>query len=81
MIRKLTLGLLAAASLGAMALTPSAASAKGFGWGGFHHHHFGYHGFYGGPTLVVGGGYDECMQRRVVDTPRGPRVRLVNVCY
>lgn len=83
MIRKLTLGLVAAASLGAMALTPTVASAKGWGWnGGFHHHHFGHHGFYGGPTFVVGGGYynDDCLQRRVVETRRGPRVRLVNVC-
>jgi hypothetical protein len=82
MIRKLTLGLLAAASLGATALIPSAASAHGFhGWGW--HGGFGHHGFYGGgPTFVVGGGgyYDDCLQRRVVETRRGPRVRLVNVC-
>ena len=47
MLRKLTLGLVAAASLGAMALAPSAASAHSWGgggwghggWGGFHHFH------------------------------------------
>jgi hypothetical protein len=80
MIRKLVLGILAAASLSAAALAPSAASAHGFGWGwhgGFGHHYFG------GPTFVVGGAdyYDGCLQRRIIDTPRGPRLRYVNVCY
>ncbi len=76
MIRKVTLALLAAVALGATALMPSAASAHGWGW----HGGFGYHGFYGGPTVVVGGYGDSCVQRRIVDTPWGPRVRLVNVC-
>jgi hypothetical protein len=57
MLRKLALGLVAAASLGAMALAPTAASAgfKGCcgGWGGggwgFHHPHWGHGiGFIGG---------------------------------
>ncbi|SFL55198.1 hypothetical protein SAMN03159423_2424 [Bradyrhizobium sp. NFR13] len=82
MFRKVTLGLIAAASLGAAALTPSAASAHGWhiggwhgGWGGY-----GHHAFYGGPTFYVGGLTDGCLQRRVVETRRGPRVRTVNVC-
>ena len=75
MFRKLTLALIATASLGAAALAPSAASAHGFGW----HHGFGHHGFYG-PTLYVGGTGDDCLQRRVVETRRGLRVRWVNVC-
>ena len=48
MLRKLMLGLVAAASLSTLALAPTAASAKpwgfGGGWGGgwgYHHHHFG----------------------------------------
>ena len=49
MLRKLTLALVAAASLGAMALAPTAASAKPGGgcwrFGGFHHHHHLGHGF------------------------------------
>jgi hypothetical protein len=61
MLRKLTLGIVAAATLSAMALAPSAASAKpwgggGGGWGGgwgYHHHHFG-PGFGIG---YIGGGY------------------------
>jgi hypothetical protein len=81
MLRKVTLALVAAASLGTMALAPSAASAKpwGPGWGGgwgFHHHHF--HPGFG----VVGGGYgdDGCYVTRRVPTPYGYRLRTVNVC-
>jgi hypothetical protein len=79
MLRKLTLGLVAAASLGTMALAPTAASAGGGGWGGgWHHHHFG-HGFGIG---FIGGGYgdDGCYVTRRVRTPFGYRLRTVNVC-
>jgi hypothetical protein len=82
MYRKIALGLVAAASLSAMALAPSAASAgwKGGGWGGgFHHHHFG-PGF---GIAYVGGGYadDGCYVTRRVVTPYGYRLRTVNICY
>ena len=81
MLRKLTLALVAAASLSAVALAPSAASAKpwGGGWGGGYHHHFG-HGF---GIAYVGGGYvdDGCYVTRRVVTPFGVRLRTVNVCY
>ena len=82
MLRKLTLGLVAAASLGAMALAPSAASAHpwggGWGWGGGfggYHHHFGGFG-------VIDGGYVDngCYVTRRVLTPVGYRLRVVNVC-
>jgi hypothetical protein len=81
MLRKLTLGLVAAATLGAMALAPSAASAKpwGGGWGGGfgggygYHHHFG-HG------IGFGGGDEGCYVTRPVMTPFGYRLRTVNVC-
>jgi hypothetical protein len=77
MFRKLTLALVAAASLSAMALAPTAASA---GWkaGGWHHHHG--HGF--GIGFIGGGygGYDGCYQVRRVPTPYGYRFRTVNVC-
>ena len=83
MLRKLTLALVAATSLSAMALAPSAASAKpwGGGWGGgwgYHHHHFG-PGFGIG---FIGGGYgdDGCYVTRRVPTPFGYRLRTVNVC-
>jgi hypothetical protein len=86
MYRKITFALFAAASLGTMALAPSAASAKpwGSGWGGgwgggFHHHHFGP----GLSIAYVGGGYadDGCYVTRRVRTPFGYRLRTVNVCY
>jgi hypothetical protein len=78
MFRKLALAAVAAASLGATALIPTAASAHGFGWG---HHGWGWgHRHFGGPALFVGGYDDGCYQQRVVETRRGPRVRIVNVC-
>jgi hypothetical protein len=80
MLRKLTLGLVAAASLSAMALAPTAASAGGGGgkWGGgFHHHHFG-HGL--GIDYIGGYGDDGCYVTRTIITPFGPRLRTVNVC-
>jgi hypothetical protein len=78
MLRKVTLALVAAASLSAMALAPTAASANpwGGGWGGGYHHHWG-HGFGIG---FVGGGYNDCYRTRLVLTPFGYRYRTVNVC-
>jgi carbohydrate-selective porin OprB len=80
MLRKVTLALVAAATLSVMALAPSAASAKpwGGGWGGgWHHHH--HHGF-GFGVGYIGGGYDGCYQTRRVFTPYGVVFRTVNVC-
>jgi hypothetical protein len=84
MLRKVTLALVAAASLSAMALAPTAASAHpwgggwgGGGWGGYHHH-WG-HGFGIG---FIGGSVDGgCYVTRPVITPFGYRYRTVNVCY
>jgi hypothetical protein len=74
MLRKLILGLVAAASLTTIALAPSAAAAKPWGGGwGYHHHHFG--------ICFVGGYGDEgCYVTRTVLTPFGYRLRTVNVC-
>jgi hypothetical protein len=77
MLRKLTIALVTVASLSAVALAPTAASAKpwGGGWGfggGFHHHHFG--------IGYVGYGDGGCFVTRPVPTPFGYRLRLVNVC-
>ena len=87
MLRKLSLVAVAAASLGAAALSPTSASAWGGGWHhGWHHGGWGW----GGPRIVVGGpayyggGYaygGGCYVRRLVPTPWGPRWRLVNRCY
>jgi len=84
MIRKLVLGLAAAASLTAVALMPTSASAftvkLGGGWHPHHHHHHGYYGF--GPSFVVGGPVyaRSCYQQRLVQIRKGMRWRTVNVC-
>jgi hypothetical protein len=79
MLRKVTLALVAAASLSAMALAPTSASAGGgFFWPHHHHHHWG-PGF--GVGFIGGGGYDGCYATRRVLTPFGFRWRTVNVCY
>jgi hypothetical protein len=84
MLRKVSLALAAAVSLGAAALAPSSASA--FGGHGFHHGW--HHGWgWGGPRVLTGGPavygypYGGCYVRRLVPTPWGPRWRLVNRCY
>lgn len=84
MLRKITLGLIAAASLGAAALAPSAASAGGIhfgpGWG----HGYGYGHGIGvgiGPGLYINTGISNCYQQRMVQTRRGLRLRTVNVCH
>jgi len=81
MLRKVTLALVAAASLSAVALAPTSASAGGCFWPHHHHHHhFGHgHGFRIG--FIGGGGYDGCYVTRRVLTPYGFRWRTVNVCY
>jgi len=78
MLRKLTIALVTAASLSAVALAPTAVSAKpwGGGWGlggGFHHHHHFGIGY-------VGYGDDGCFVTRPALTPFGYRLRVVNIC-
>lgn len=74
MYRKLTIASTAAIALGAAALAPTTASAKPFGFGGFHHRGFGGFG--------IGVGYvdDGCFVTQRVLTPYGYRFRTVNVC-
>ena len=74
MLRKFTLGLIAAASLSFAALAPGAASAHGFhgGWG-----HGGGFGFGG---LYINTGVSDCYQQQLVQTRYGMRVRTINVC-
>ena len=85
MFRKILIALAATASLSLAALTPTTASAAWGGWGGWHGHH--HHGFWG-PRYGVGfygpgpGYYGGCtVQRRVIFTPWGPRVRWARICY
>ena len=86
MFRKITLGLLATASIGATALLPTAASAHPMGWG------WGYGGWYGGPTVVLSTPVvttprisssiiaDPCLQSMPVQTRHGIRYRTVRTC-
>jgi hypothetical protein len=78
MFRKVTLALVAAASLGVMALSPTAASASPMIWPKpHHHHHLHWHPGYGVGFFAAGYG---CYQKRMVLTPFGYRWRTVNVC-
>lgn len=88
MLRKLALGLFAAAAvLGGTATFSTGASAHGWhghgGWGGgFHRGWGGPRFFVGGPAYYGGYGYGGgCVVRRLVATPWGYRYRLVNRCY
>jgi hypothetical protein len=75
MLRKITLGLIAAASLSVAAVAP--ASAHGFHgqWGhGWSHGGFGFGGIY------VNAGASDCYQQQMVQTRHGLRLRMVNVC-
>ena len=78
MLRKSMLALATCVTLGAAALSPTAASAHwGGGWGG------GHGGWYHGPIVRVYAGpvYGGCMVRTWVATPYGPELRWVNRCY
>jgi hypothetical protein len=79
MFRKVTLALVAAASLGVMALSPTAASAMPpMIWNPNPHFHHHWHPGFGIGFLA--GGYDGCYRERLVLTPVGYRLRTVNVC-
>ena len=88
MIRKIALGLVAAAAISTAALAPTAASAQPFGMGGgfgggfgggWHHHHIGGLGL--GIGLIGAGVASSCYVSQPVLTPFGYRYQLVNVCY
>ena len=73
MLRKLTLAIAAAASLGTMALAPTSASASPMIWPHHHHHlHFG--------VGYVDPGFASCYRTRMVLTPWGYRLRTINAC-
>jgi hypothetical protein len=79
MLRKVTLGLIAATALTLAAAAPAAAGPF------HHHHHHGHwgHGFglgFGGIYVNSGYGYNDCIQQQWVETRRGLRLRTVNVC-
>jgi hypothetical protein len=86
MLRKTIFSLSTAAALSAATLAPTSAFAGGGGGGGWHGG--GWHGGgFGvgtaiGLGILAGAAYDStCMAQRVFNTPNGPVVRWVNVCY
>ena len=80
MFRKIIIGVAALAVVGTAALTVSipVASAQGFN---NHRHHHSWRPAVRFNSPSYGYGYDSCNVRRVVHTPFGPRVRVVNICY
>jgi Spy/CpxP family protein refolding chaperone len=77
MLRKIALGLIAAASLSVAAIAP--ASAHGMHGGGWGHHGGWGHG-YGFGGLYINTGVSDCYQQQMVQTRFGLRLRTVNVC-
>ena len=86
MLRKTIFALSTAAVLSAATLAPTSAFAGGGGGGGWHGGGFHGGGFGFGTAIglgiLAGAAYDSsCMAQRVSNTPNGPVVRWVNVCY
>ena len=74
MFRKTILALAATVAVGAAMLTPTTASA----W--HHHHHHGLRAFAFGAAVIAAPVVASCYQYRLVETRRGLRRILVNVC-
>jgi Spy/CpxP family protein refolding chaperone len=77
MLRKVMLGLLAAASLSVAAIAPASAHGFGFHGGGWGHGWGHGHGFGG---LYINTGVSDCYRQQMVQTRYGLRLRTVNVC-
>jgi hypothetical protein len=75
MFRKTILALAATVAVGAAMLTPTTASA----WH-HHHHHHGLRAFAFGAAVIAAPVVASCYQYRLVETRRGLRRILVNVC-
>jgi hypothetical protein len=75
MFRKTILALAATVAVGAAMLTPTTASA----WH-HHHHHHGLRAFAFGAAVIAAPVVASCYQYRWVETRRGLRRLLVNVC-
>jgi hypothetical protein len=86
MLRKTVFALSTAVALSAATSAPTSAFAGGGGGGGWHGGgwHGGGFGFGTaiGLGILAGAAYDSsCMAQRVFQTPNGPVMRWVNVCY
>ena len=76
MFRKTILALAATVAVGAAMLTPTTASA----WHHHHHHHHGLRAFAFGAAVIAAPVVGTCYRYRWVETRRGLRRMLVNVC-
>ena len=76
MIRKTLIALTATVAVGAAVLTPTAASA----WHHHHHHHHGLRNLAFGFAVAAPIIAASCYQYRYVETRRGLRRIVVNVC-
>lgn len=89
MLRKTIFALSTAAALSAATLAPTSAFAGGGGGGGGWHGGGWHGGGFGlgvgsaiGLGILAGAAYDSaCVVERVINTPYGPVVRRINVCY
>jgi hypothetical protein len=77
MIRKTLIALAAAAAIGTVALAPTAASAKHFGFNGFNHHH--HNGLWGLSFFNSDVVYDDCYWVKK-PTRYGYGYKLIQVC-
>ena len=75
MFRKTMIALTATAAVGAAVLVPTAASA----WHHHHHHHHGLRAF-GFGVAIAAPVVASCYEYRYIETRRGLRRILVNVC-
>ena len=75
MFRKTMIALTATAAVGAAMLVPTAASA----WHHHHHHHHGLRAF-GFGVAIAAPVVASCYEYRYIETRRGLRRILVNVC-
>ena len=84
MFRKSLLALSALAVIAGAALAPTSASAgwKGKHWGHHWGHGHGYYGYgYGYPSYGYASYGYGCWVKKWIDTPYGPRLKSIYVCY
>jgi hypothetical protein len=77
MFRNILLAFAALALIGTAAITISTSIASAQGFNNHRHHNWRPAVRFHSPSY----GYANCYVRRVIHTPFGPRVEMVNICY
>ena len=80
MFRKSLIAFATLATVGAAALAPTAASAKPWNKG-YHNYAWGLGAGLAVAAIATDVAYSGCWVKRWVDTPYGPRLRSMYVCY